>query len=100
MRPSFSTEIVWRTTARQKSNSRLCEIGCCDPNEWDFPPKPKWMRWGTYHLAEENFGGYGSILDEGVVGLAARLGMRILAQGCIEKFNAPESVHRAETDRS
>jgi hypothetical protein len=21
----------------------------CDPDEWDLPPKPKWMRWHTYN---------------------------------------------------
>jgi hypothetical protein len=30
-----------------KIRSRL--IADCDPDEWDFPPKPKWMRWRTYN---------------------------------------------------
>lgn len=57
-----------------KIKSRL--IGDLDPDEWDLPPKPKWMRWDTYNRAEEKFDRYESILDEGVFRLAARLGMR------------------------
>jgi hypothetical protein len=60
-----------------KIRSRLCSIGGLDPEEWDFPPKPKWMRWKTYNRAEEKFDRYEAILDEGVVELAARLGMNV-----------------------
>ena len=42
-----------RGEARIKS--RLCSIGGFDPDEWDFPPKPKWMRWPRYKRAEEQF---------------------------------------------
>ncbi|MFL6796556.1 MAG: hypothetical protein ACJ8F3_04000 [Xanthobacteraceae bacterium] len=42
---------------QSKINSRLCRIGGFDPDEWDFPPKPKWMRWTTYRRAEERFEG-------------------------------------------
>ena len=34
-----------------------------DADEWDLPPKPKWMRWSTYNRAEEAFGRYEAILD-------------------------------------
>jgi len=61
---------------KAKINSRLCSIGGLDSDEWEFPPKPKWMRWRTYHRAEEKFDRYESILDEGILGLAVRLGMR------------------------
>ena len=57
--------------------SRLCLVGGFDPNEWDFPPKPKWMRWSTYRRAEEKFDRYDATLDEGVVQLAMRFGIRI-----------------------
>jgi hypothetical protein len=60
---------------KARINSRLCSIGGLDPDEWDFPPKPKWMRWRTYNRAEEKFDRYEAILDEGVVELAIRLGM-------------------------
>ena len=64
-----------RGQARIKS--RLCSIGGFDPDEWDFPPKPKWMRWSTYKRAEERFDRYDAILDEGIFELALRLGMQI-----------------------
>jgi hypothetical protein len=59
-----------------KIKSRLCSIGGFDPDEWDFPPKPKWMRWSTYNRIEEKFDHYESVLDEGIVELVARLGRR------------------------
>jgi hypothetical protein len=51
--------------------ARLCFIGL-DPEDWDFPPKPKWMRWRTYNRAEEQFDRYEAILDEGTIALVAR----------------------------
>jgi len=59
-----------------KIRSRLSELGCFDPDEWDFPPKPKWMRWRTYNQAEQKFDHYDAVLDEDVVALAAKLRMR------------------------
>lgn len=53
--------------------SRLCSIGGFDPDDWDFPPKPKWMRWRTYNRAEKKFDRYEAILDEGTFSLVARL---------------------------
>jgi hypothetical protein len=55
-----------------KINARLCAIGGFDPEEWDFPPKPKWMRWRTYNRAEEKFDRYEAILDEGTIELLAK----------------------------
>jgi hypothetical protein len=60
-----------------KIRTRLCGIGGFDPDEWDMPPKPKWMRWRTYNRAVAKFEQYDSILDEGVAELVARLGMRL-----------------------
>lgn len=45
--------------------SRLCSSGNFDPEEWDFPPKPKWMRWSTYKRAEKKFDRYEKILTIG-----------------------------------
>src|SRR5262245_13772059 len=56
-----------------KINSRLCALGGVDPDEWDLPPKPKWMRWRTYKRAEEKFDRYQTVLDEGIINRAARL---------------------------
>jgi len=48
-------------------------IGGFDPEEWDLPPKPTWMRWRTYNRAVEKFDRYESILDDGTFELLARL---------------------------
>jgi len=53
-------------------NSRLCAMGGFNPDEWELPPKPKWMRWRTYKRAEEKFDGYEAVLEEQVVRLAAK----------------------------
>jgi hypothetical protein len=48
-------------------------IGDCDPDEWDLPPKPKWMRWATYNRFVERFDRYEAILSEGVEELWTKL---------------------------
>jgi hypothetical protein len=47
-------------------------MGGFDSDEWDLPPKPKWMRWSTYNRAEEAFGRYEAILDVSLLGRAAK----------------------------
>ena len=49
-------------------------IADLDPDEWDLPPKPKWMRWDTYNRHVAQYDHYGDILDYGCVALAAKLG--------------------------
>jgi hypothetical protein len=58
---------------KAKLNARLCGTGRLDPEDWDLPPKPKWMRWKTYQRHEQKFDRYEEILDEGCVALAAKL---------------------------
>ena len=53
--------------------SRLCSIGHFDPDEWSFPPKPKWMRWKTYKRHEQKFDEYEEVLDSGIESLVAKL---------------------------
>jgi hypothetical protein len=41
-----------RTTATDRAHRGQAKIkarliGNLDPDEWDLPPKPKWMRWRT-----------------------------------------------------
>jgi hypothetical protein len=48
-------------------------IGELDPEEWDLPPKPKWMRWKTYHRLVERFERYEAALDAGALSRASRL---------------------------
>ncbi len=64
-------DLAHRGQARIKS--RLCSIGGFNPEEWDFPPKPKWMRWSTYRRAEEQFDRYEETLNDGTLMLLARL---------------------------
>jgi hypothetical protein len=54
-----------------KIKSRL--IADLDPDEWDLPPKPKWMRWRTYNKHVERFDAYEAILHSGVAELLAKL---------------------------
>ena len=61
---------------KSKINARLCSIGKLDPEEWDFPPKPKWMRWKTYRRYETRFDRYDDVLDSGILELALKLGMK------------------------
>jgi hypothetical protein len=61
----FSTWIDRAHQGKARIKSRLCSIGGFDPDEWEFPPKPKWMRWRTYNRAEEQFDRYEETLDSG-----------------------------------
>jgi hypothetical protein len=56
-----------------KINSRLCALGGFDPEDWDLPPKPKWMRWKTYRRAEDKFDRYEAIRDEQLNRVVGRL---------------------------
>lgn len=56
---------------KARIKSRL--IANIDPDDWDFPPKPKWMRWKTYQSYEHNFDRCEDILDIGLAGFVARL---------------------------
>jgi hypothetical protein len=74
---AYTSQFLDRTgrahCGQAKIRSRLCSIGGFDPDEWDFPRKPKWMRWSTYHRAEESFDRYEAILNEGAFELLKRL---------------------------
>jgi hypothetical protein len=47
-------------------------ISSSDPDEWDLPPKPKWMRWPTYDRHVARFDRYEGILDSGCAALVAK----------------------------
>lgn len=55
---------------KAKIKSRL--IADLDPDEWDLPPKPEWMRWGTYDRYVERYDAYEAILDDGISKLLAK----------------------------
>lgn len=61
---------------RERIKGRLCLLGGLDPDDWMFPPKPKWMRWSTYYRAQERLGVYDTALDS----LALRALTRRLAR--------------------
>jgi hypothetical protein len=50
---------------KTKINTRLCSIGGFDPYDWDYPPKPKWMRWRTYNKLVEKFDCYEEVAEAG-----------------------------------
>lgn len=56
---------------QSRIKSRL--IGNNDQDEWDLPPKPKWMRWRTYDRLEGRFDHYEAVLNDGTAALVARL---------------------------
>jgi hypothetical protein len=71
----FMTPIDRAHRGKAKINSRLCAIGGFDPEEWDLPPKPKWMRWKTYNRAEDKLDRYEEMLTGAANrALAPRLG--------------------------
>jgi hypothetical protein len=72
----FMTPVDRAQRGKAKINSRLCAIGGYDPDKWDLPPKPKWMRWSTYNRAEEKFDRYEEMLDRS----EARATERLLAR--------------------
>src|SRR6516225_3403736 len=57
-----------------KIKSRLCSVGGFDPDEWELPPKPKWMRWKTYNRMVEKFDRYEAMVEEGLLEAIMRLG--------------------------
>ena len=48
---------------KSKIKLQLCSIGQFDPDEWELPPKPRWMRWKTYNRYEEKLDSYEEVLD-------------------------------------
>lgn len=63
------TDRIWR--AKGKIKLRL--IADLDPDEWELPPKPKWMRWRTYRRHEDRFDRLEHVLDLEISGTLARL---------------------------
>ena len=56
---------------KERIKSRL--IADLNPDEWDLPPKPKWMRWRTYNTHVEKFDRYEELLDLAFITAANRL---------------------------
>jgi hypothetical protein len=49
----FESKFGRAITAREKVKDRL--IGNLKRDEWELPPKPKWMRWHTYQRLAEKY---------------------------------------------
>jgi hypothetical protein len=69
----FMTPIDRAHRGKAKINSQLCSIGGFDPDEWDIPPKPKWMRWRTYDLMVGKFDKYEEFLNRGLLIAVTRI---------------------------
>jgi hypothetical protein len=67
----FMTAMDRAHLGKERIKRRL--IGELDPQEWDLPPKPKWMRWKTYHRYVERFEEYEAALDRAALSRVTRL---------------------------
>ena len=70
-RSQFMTAMDRAYLGMERIKRRL--IGDLDPQEWDLPPKPKWMRWKTYRRLVERFERYEAVLDAGALSRVKRL---------------------------
>jgi hypothetical protein len=70
-RSQFMTPMDRAYLGKERIKRRL--IGELDPEEWDLPPKPKWMRWKTYHRLVERFERYEAALDAAALSRATKL---------------------------
>lgn len=52
---NFWTQIIVLIEDEPKSKLLIANL---DPDEWDPPPKPKWMRWNTYNRYLERHDAY------------------------------------------
>lgn len=61
-RSQFETPTNRAHLGIRKIKSKLIAEG--DPDEWDYPDKPKWMRWHTYDRHIEKIADYKEMLDD------------------------------------
>ena len=70
--------------------SRL--IADLDPDDWDFPPKPKWMRWGTYNRYSDRYDRYEDVLDHGLIALSAKFLEKIISFKINGRLQASQKI--------
>jgi hypothetical protein len=70
-RSQFMTPLDRAYLGKERIKQRL--IGGLDPEEWDLPPKPRWMRWRTYHRYADQFETYEAAIDAGTLSRVRRL---------------------------
>ena len=73
MHHSFWIETVALITDNPNSIRGCVSIGQFDPDDWNFPPTPKWMRWKTFKRYEERFERHEAQLNAGLEKMVARL---------------------------
>ena len=73
----FSTPVDRAHRGLARIKSLLCSIGGFDPDDWEFPPKPKWMRWNTYNQAKEKFDRHQAALNMGMGKWVAKFNGRL-----------------------
>ena len=66
----FETPVDRAYRGQAKIKSRL--IADLEPDEWDLPPKPKWMRWHIYDGHVEKFDRYEELIDRQCLRAAMR----------------------------
>jgi hypothetical protein len=52
---SSQFEMPWDRAHRAQAKIKTRLIGNLNPDDWELPPKPKWMRWRTYNRMVERF---------------------------------------------
>jgi hypothetical protein len=57
---------------RGKAKIKARLIADLDPDEWELPPKPKWMRWSTYNRLVDRFDSYEEMLERGIAELMVK----------------------------
>jgi hypothetical protein len=67
----FSDRINRAHLGKSRIKRRL--IADLDPDKWDVPPKPKWMRWSTYNRYVERYDKYEAFLNYGCAAALDRL---------------------------
>ncbi len=70
-RSQFMTPMDRAYLGKERIKRRL--IGELDPEEWDLPPKPRWMRSRTYRRFVERFERYEAALDAAALSRTTKL---------------------------
>lgn len=52
---SSQFEMPWDRAHRAQAKIKSRLIGQLNPEDWELPPKPKWMRWRTYNRMVDRF---------------------------------------------
>jgi hypothetical protein len=72
-RVAYASQFLDQDNRAHHAQSKIKTWLCDDPEEWEIPPKPRGMRWRTYHRHVVRLERYGAILDGGIAELAAKL---------------------------